>query len=259
MFAFHGNAKLKGTERALEGEGLKTIAYHCAAVAEIFSGKIECGFAGSRFSLKHRYGLRLAYTADRRNTGLDDPGLLPCNLLQRIAQNISMIVADICNDRHNRGYNVGYIQPSPKTSLPYDNIGIADFRIIENRQSCSDFEHCRRAQLALCNLFYQRTKLVRKFCEDFLRNIRSIVLKTVREFGNVGRREGSHAITASDQHTGQKSAGRAFAVRTRHMNELELALGLAQLLHQPFNPFQPRADAERNEAVNPIYCFCIRS
>ena len=103
---------------------------------------ILCDFSLPSISLLPHIWITTSFPYYHRNAGLDDAGLLPCDFLQRVAQILHVVIADIGYDACHRGYDVGGIQPATKPALDHRNIHLAEGEPAESHGGSNLKERC---------------------------------------------------------------------------------------------------------------------
>ena len=92
------------------------------------------GLAG--LGLEYREGLRVPLAYHHRDAGLDDSGLLECNLCQGIAQQCGVVGRDIGDDTQHRGDDVGAVEASSQPGLDDGHVHLLVGKAPEGHSRC---------------------------------------------------------------------------------------------------------------------------
>ena len=179
---------------------------------------------------------------------LDDAGLLKGNLLQGAAQNGGVVQRDGHDGRHLWHVDdVGGVEPAAHAHLQHHDVALPPGKPVEGQGS---------DVLKLCHLVAAFLELVGDGGQGFhllhqllLGNHLPVDLEPLPELQHIGGGVQPHPQAAGPQGRGHQSGAGALAVGARHVDELQLFLGIAQPLHQSGDAFQPRLDAEHQPAV----------
>ena len=164
--------------------------------------------------------------------GLDDAGLRRGDLLQRVAQHLGMVEADVADDGGlRRQDDVRRVKFAAHADLAHDQIAALAGEI---------FKAQRRDHLKLRRLLEDRVgqglDVLRDAADLLVGDLHAIDLDALVEPDEEGAGVQARLVSGLCEHAGQHRAGRTLAVRAGHVDEFQLPLGVAHFV-------QKRADA----------------
>ncbi|MPM21906.1 hypothetical protein SDC9_68356 [bioreactor metagenome] len=176
----------------------------------------------------HSLHLRRLSGENHIRAGFDDAGFLSGDLFKSVSQHLRVLQGDVGDHRRIRRVDdVGGIQASAQTHL--QNHHVAVFLLeIQKRHGGNPLKFRGRVRHFLSN----RLHLLRKPGQFVIGDIRTVHLHPLVDAEEMGGRIKSRGISGAGQNLGQHGADGAFSIRTRHMDEPQLLLGIVQKLHQ---------------------------
>ena len=157
-----------------------------------------------------------------------------------------MVQADVGDDRDLRaGDDVGCVQQSAHAAFQYHNI-CPLAQVIDKGRGADNLKLGR----GLCHRVGNGLDLVDDPLQIGIIDLLSAQLNALMEAVDVGGSEQPRPIARGIQNGGQHRCGAALAVGSGDVNEFQLILWVAQLLHQYADPVQTRYGALTEFAVD---------
>ena len=123
--SFKGNLQLQASAVLHPGVNGQALFAYLLHIKIIPAHRISCSTLAESKSLQYGGDLRLPVVKNKRNTGLNNAGLFPCNLGQGIAQIPGMVHADGGNHTGCRPFqHIGGIQPAAHACFQNHHIHI---------------------------------------------------------------------------------------------------------------------------------------
>ena len=171
-----------------------------------------------RFAPRLDHGLdrRLFAVNDRVAAGLDDAGLRRGDLLQRVAQHLRVVKADVADDCNLRRQNhVCGVKLAAHADLADDKVAVVTGKIFKAQRR----DHLKLGRL-LEDRIRERLDIFRDLADLFIRDLYAVNLDALIEPDEIGAGVQARFVSGLCEHTGQHRAGRALAVCTGHVDEL---------------------------------------
>src|SRR5262249_13055588 len=167
--------------------------------------------------------------------GLDDPRLLPRDLLDRVAEDLGVIQADRGDDRHQRREDVGAIEPAAEADLDHGDVDLAFGEVEES-------ERRRHLEEGAVAAFGESFDPVERLLEPALVGPLADDADALTEVDQMRRGVEAGAHTRLAQRALDERAHRALAVGARDVHGAEARVGIPQRAEQ-------RAGAVESELV----------
>ena len=191
---------------------------------------------------------RCLRTRGARHAAAHDPGFLPRDLAERIAQKIHVIHGNGGNGGCRRArHDIRRIQPSAQPHFQHQQISRHTAEQHKGRRRGYLKHRDRRARIHRFHFFQRRGQ----------RLIRHVVSRQPDAFvkmHQMGRGIDMHALPRRFADGAQKSAGRTLAIRPRHMNDRRQApFRMAELCQQSLHPAQAQINKLGVERVQTLH------
>ena len=178
---------------------------------------------------------------DRGRSRLDDPGLLPRDALQVVAE-IALVVQR--DRRHHRHQSVGHVGRVPEPAEPDLHHRHVDRRVCERRvrHRGEHLEEAHPDRLVAIDQLDERDHLVVQLGESFRRHRLTVDADPLRVRLEVRAGEPTGPQTEASEQRVDHARGRGLAVRPRHMDHRERPLRVAEHVDQGAHPVEGRVD-----------------
>jgi hypothetical protein len=163
----------------------------------------------------------------RGRAGLDDTGLLPRDLLQRVAEQPGVIDRDRGDDRHHAVGDVGAVEPAAHADLEHDHV---DRRVGEDREGHpgQHLEEGHRGRVPFVHQPHVREDLLVRRYEPLGVNRRAVDTDPLPDRHQVRAGEPAGPQAAAAQQRIDHPGRRRLAVGTRHVDDGARALRIAE-------------------------------
>ena len=190
---------------------------------DLFAPRLDHGLDRRRFTVN-----------DRVAAGLDDAGLRCGDLLQRVAQHLRVVKADVADDCNLRRQNhICGVKFAAHADLTDNEVAVVTGKILKSQ---------RRDHFKLGRLLEDRIRegldILCDFADFLVGDLHAVDLDALIEADQVGAGVQARFVSGLCEHTGQHCAGRALTVRAGHMDKLQSALGMAHLVQQRADAFE---------------------
>ena len=218
---------------AVHAEVLPPFPATALLAREYLFGIDDFRFVGRSDLLEHFVVAHIALADHDRDALLDDSGFFGCDLLERVAQQRRMLQPDVGDDAYDRYDDIRGVESSAQSRFDHRDLDVALCEVVESQ--CRG--HFEERQFQLDHLV---VVFVHEVHDLLFGNHLAVDADAFGEILQVGRGEKPRAVAGLLQYRGDDMRYGTFAVRARHVDREEIALGVADVAAECGDALQSR-------------------